>query len=145
MGVDLVPRLKKMERYAIHYSGGGGDYVASVILFAGAGGSVLEALEHNYGYIKKADALLLADRLERLYTRLKKDDVRPIIEHKVSITNDQLKTLILTMARDIGNQDLPEQLQEDMARMMSDPYWDWTYDFPHLILLCRKGGGFWWC
>jgi hypothetical protein len=142
MGIDLVPRPNKMERYSIHYSGGVGDYIANVMLFASATGSVLEALEHNYGYVRKADALRLADRLKRLYARLKKEDVRPVIERKVSLPRNELKALLLTVAGDIGNPDPPEWLLEDMLRMMSDEYWDWKYDFPHLIRLCKKGGGF---
>lgn len=144
MGVDLVPRLKKMQRYSLHYTGGGGDYVANLMFFAGADGSVLEALEHNYGYVRKADALRLADGLKRLYARLKKEDVRPVIERKVSLPRNELKALLLTVARDIGNPGPPEGLLEDMLGMMSDEYWDWKYDFPHLITLCKKGGGFWW-
>ncbi|MEM4729782.1 MAG: hypothetical protein QXH42_08520 [Thermoplasmata archaeon] len=102
MGVDLVPRLKKMRRYGIHFTAGGGDMIACFMLFTGAGGSVLEAIEKNYGYVKKADALRLADRLDSLYERLRKDDVRPYIEYRAPFSKKKLEALVLSIARDIG-------------------------------------------
>ena len=145
MGVDLIPRLRKMRRYSMHYSLGGSDKVVVIFLFAGARGTALEAVNTYNAYVKKSDALDLADRLERLYRRLRKEDVRPIIEHRQTAPRDELMKLVLAIARDIGAPEPPEGLREEMVQMISDPQWDWGYDLPHLIRLCRKGGGFWWC
>jgi len=143
MGTDLVPRLRKMARYGLHYSSGGGEYVALEMHFSGAPEGVLEVLENNHGYIRKEDALRLADGLERFYARLKNEDVRPLLGLKRS--RRKLAALVPAIARDLDLPAPPAWLTKAVARMMSDEYWDWQYDFPHLILLCRKGGGFWWC
>ena len=130
-------------RMGIHYSSGGAEYAALLLHFAGPPEKVQEVLGNNYGYISKKEALGLADGLERLYSRLRKDDVRPLLGRWTA--RRKLARLVPAIDRELGLPAPPGWLAKAMARMMSDQYWDWEYDFPHLILLCRKGGGFWWC
>ena len=67
-----------------------------------------------------------------------------MLERRVLLSADALKDLVLAISRDIGYPDPPYWLVREMEVVMINPHWDYTYDFPHLIRLCRKGGGFWW-
>jgi hypothetical protein len=144
MGADLVPRLRKMQRLGLHYTAGGAEMVATLLLFCGASGSALEAMEHNYGYVRKKDALRLAEKLELLRARLKAADARQVLEHRALLSREELETLVLSISRDIGLPDPPGWLLTRTVEMLIDTDWDHGYDIPRLIRLCRHGGGFWW-
>ena len=144
MGTDLVPRLRKLQRYGLHYTAGGADLVATLLLFCGASGSALEALEHNCGYVRKKDALKIAGKLELLRARLKAADARQVLERRALLSREELEALVLSISRDIGLPDPPGWLLTRTVEMFINPDWDHGYDIPHLLRLCRHGGGFWW-